>query len=262
VLKTPPLRAGSRTASSDQAESDTSTRQHANAVGSSYPLDNTSLDLDTSSPEYSTILTPVTFVPVTASSSTSLGGGVEDSFLRQLFATNLQPSSAPSFYQDIYEEATLENWSAQGHPFQHAIQSTEGSTPLLNATCSQSTTNLPTHPESSRSQCPYAVSPSARIIPRPTSLTRPNKSPEVVSSASSTADSGSLPRKRRYKCTWDGCSYSCALPKDLEKHRFKHERPDESKCHRCPNAGCGRTFPRVDNCKRHAQRFCKYRRSR
>ncbi|KAH8649143.1 hypothetical protein BX600DRAFT_474616 [Xylariales sp. PMI_506] len=66
-------------------------------------------------------------------------------------------------------------------------------------------------------------------------------------------------RTRRHACHFDGCAYRCALPKDLRKHVIKHKRPHENDCYRCPNLGCGKTFPRADNGVRHTKYHCPYR---
>ena len=64
-------------------------------------------------------------------------------------------------------------------------------------------------------------------------------------------------RPRKHACTHLGCTYSCALPKDLTKHDLTHYPPTV----KCPNSnnGCDGLFRREDQCARHAKNSCKYR---
>jgi hypothetical protein len=64
-------------------------------------------------------------------------------------------------------------------------------------------------------------------------------------------------RPRNHFCLHAGCSYSCALPKDLRKHTLTHSPPTI----KCPNKdnGCPRVFRRHDQCSRHVVNSCRYR---
>ncbi|KAK0715951.1 hypothetical protein B0H67DRAFT_582069 [Lasiosphaeris hirsuta] len=68
-------------------------------------------------------------------------------------------------------------------------------------------------------------------------------------------------RSRKHACDYLGCSYACALPKDLKKHKIKHLGPSTPghQSYQCPNPGCDKQFPRKDNGLRHAKHYCRYR---
>jgi len=65
--------------------------------------------------------------------------------------------------------------------------------------------------------------------------------------------------RQGHQCEWIGCQYVCALKKDLRRHHITHVKPDRANYHRCPNAGCHKSFPRADNCQRHATKYCRRR---
>lgn len=94
--------------------------------------------------------------------------------------------------------------------------------------------------------------------PSPVSLVSPQPPRPVPSPSRATQQSNRVAKRpRNHFCVHAGCSYSCALPKDLRKHSLTHFPPTI----KCPNNGngCARVFRRDDQCSRHVVNSCRYR---
>ena len=103
------------------------------------------------------------------------------------------------------------------------------------------------------------TSPLPRLLPAHIGTKAYGQSSLSQFSTSFPSDNASQTRSRKYKCTWEGCSYACNLPKDLKKHGTKHVKPEKEKCYKCPNLKCEQYFSRGDNGHRHTTRHCKFR---
>jgi hypothetical protein len=253
VLVSPLLRAGSDSASSDQAQSVTSSRQDANAGRSSDSFLSTSPYSESLPPPYFTNIAPTTFF------SKQLHSYPNASQSQQPLAAVSEPSCITFSPQGLYYGPVPGGKFTQSFPVQDLEQSTEAAPQLSYETAHQFNYSLPGMSESNaESSDTLDSAPSESPAEAAAPILLP-LSPSALPPTSSGFKNGSSPRKHRYRCSWHGCPYSCHLRKDLDKHQFKHVKPDRSRCYKCPNEGCEQVFPRKDNCQRHARTTCAFR---
>ena len=274
-------------ASSGQARSEISTGQVANSDGdpsSSHPIPNSFdpnlefdfeylpdiepyLDSKPHLPEFSETQTQLTIDPRILGISNTLDTGFEDGQLQQPLASShpLPPTISPQ--QEYFSQVPLRNsnppqpktMSRSGTDHRYHVQGGPPRVPSPPVAQNSSFARL-SESTSSLSQATSSAVSSNQLLPE---LAAPSPDGFHLNrsdrSKLCTATKGRRIRPRILPCPWPGCQYVCALKKDLKRHHITHVKPDRANYSLCPNHGCTQSFPRADNCQRHARKSCQWK---
>jgi hypothetical protein len=199
-------------------------------------------------PESSETITQTTIDPRILGIPNTLGTGFEDGQLQQLLANNCSPPPIFSPPQAYFGEVPLQN----SNPRQPQI--TSQSQADHRRSMQRGSPRLPSHSAAPKSSYADLQEPTSSLKSPVSASAKPDNALSGLATASPDGfPSRSRIRPRRYQSRWPGCQRIFAFKKDLPRHHLTHVKPHRANYHRCPKAGCNKSFPRLDNCQRHTK---------